>query len=76
MTKINWKQSKKTGNEKVMNPDHLEQYESAEVIFEPMARMYVEKFETCGGLGRIAVMDSNRLKVMGKLSMLFIKTNY
>ena len=67
MTKINWKQSKKTGNEKVMNPDHLEQYESAEVIFEPMAPMYVEKFETCGGLGRIAVMDSNRLKMLGKV---------
>jgi translation elongation factor EF-1alpha len=67
MTKIIWKQSKKTGNEKVMDPPHLEQFEQAEVIFEPMAPMFVESFDKCPSLGRICVMDSNRLKMMGKV---------
>ena len=67
MTKINWKKSKKTGNEKVTNPEHLEQFESAEVVFEPTAPMYVEQFERCAPLGRVAVMDSNRLKMLGKV---------
>jgi elongation factor 1-alpha len=67
MTKINWKQSKKTGNEKVSNPPHLEQFEQAEVVFEPEKPMYLEAFDSCAGLGRIAVMDSNRLKMLGKV---------
>jgi elongation factor 1-alpha len=67
MTDIIWKQSKKTGNEKVMKPDNLEQFENAEVVFEPSAPLYLEPFEKCAGLGRIAVMDSNRLKMLGKV---------
>lgn len=67
MTKINWKQSKKTGNEKLIDPPHLEQFEQAEVVFEPTAPLYVEPFDMCPGLGRIAVMDSNRLKMLGKV---------
>ncbi len=67
MTDILWKQSKKTGNEKVLNPDHLEQFENAKVIFEPSAPLYLESFEKCAGLGRVAVMDSNRLKMLGKV---------
>lgn len=68
MIKIIWKQSKKTGNEKIMNPENLEQFESAEVIFEPTAPLFLEKFEVCNSLGRIAVMDSNRLKMLGKVT--------
>ncbi len=75
MTKINWKQSKKTGNEKIMNPENLEQFESAEVVFEPMASMYVEGFDTCQGLSRVAVMDSNRLKMLGKVISVEAKTD-
>merc|ERR1711904_300605 len=54
MTKILWKQSKKTGN--------------AEVEFEPTAPLFLEPFEKCAALGRIAVMDSNRLKMLGKVT--------
>lgn len=61
MTKILWKQSKKTGNENVPNPDHLTQFENAEVVFEPMAPLFLEPFDQCAALGRLAVMDSNRL---------------
>mmetsp|Transcript_31783 Transcript_31783/g.45183 ORF Transcript_31783/g.45183 Transcript_31783/m.45183 type:complete len:452 (+) Transcript_31783:43-1398(+) len=68
MTKILWKQSKKTGGAKVENPPELSQYESAEVEFEPTAPLFVEPFEKCAALGRIAVMDSNRLKMLGKVT--------
>jgi elongation factor 1-alpha len=68
MTKIHWKQSKKTGNEKVENPPHLSQFESAEVEFEPTQPLFLEPFEKCAALGRIAVMDSNRLKMLGKVT--------
>jgi len=68
MTKILWKVSKKTGGEKVENPAHLVQYESAEVEFEPTQPLFLEPFEKCAALGRIAVMDSNRLKMLGKVT--------
>ena len=68
MTKILWKQSKKTGGAKVDNPTELSQFESAEVEFEPTAPLFVESFEKCAALGRIAVMDSNRLKMLGKVT--------
>jgi len=68
MTHILWKQSKKTGGAKVENPLELSQYESAEVTFEPSQPLFVEPFEICAALGRIAVMDSNRLKMLGKVT--------
>jgi len=61
MTNILWKQSKKTGNQKVENPPNLEQFENAEVVFEPTAPLFLEPFTQCAALGRLAVMDSNRL---------------
>ena len=68
MTKILWKQSKKTGGAKVENPPELSQFENAEVEFEPTAPLFLEPFEKCAALGRIAVMDSNRLKMLGKVT--------
>jgi len=68
MTRILWKQSKKTGGAKVDNPTELSQFESAEVEFEPTAPLFLEPFEQCAALGRIAVMDSNRLKMLGKVT--------
>jgi len=68
MTKILWKQSKKTGGAKVEDPKELTQYESAEVEFEPTAPLFLEPFSVCAALGRIAVMDSNRLKMLGKVT--------
>ena len=68
MTKIHWKQSKKTGGTKVDNPSDLSQFETAEVEFEPTAPLFVEPFEKSAALGRIAVMDSNRLKMLGKVT--------
>merc|ERR1712238_388130 len=52
---------------KVENPPELSQYENAEVVFEPSQPLFVEPFSVCAALGRIAVMDSNRLKMLGKV---------
>lgn len=67
MTEIAWKQSKKTGNEKMEKPPFLERGESAEITFVPTQPFYLEKFDSCQGLGRIAVMDSNQLVMLGKV---------
>jgi translation elongation factor EF-1alpha len=58
---------KKTGNEKQENPQFLEMGESAEVVFEPQQPIYLEKFDDCPGLGRVAVMDQNQLVMLGKV---------
>merc|ERR1712157_709561 len=68
MTKILWKMGKKTGGAKVENPPELSQFENAEVEFEPTALLFVEPFAKCAALGRFAAMDSNRLKMLGKVS--------
>merc|ERR1712086_741414 len=68
MTKILWKMGKKTGGAKVDNPPELSQFENAEIEFEPSQPLFVEPFEICAALGRIAVMDSNRLKMLGKVT--------
>lgn len=67
MTKINWKISKKTGDQKLENPPFLERAEQAEIEFEPQQTIYMEAFDQCEGLGRIAVMDSNNLVMLGKV---------
>ena len=67
MTQIVWKTGKKSGGQKVDNPAFLEAGESAEVIFEPKQGLYLESFNDCPGIGRIAVMDSNQLAMMGKV---------
>jgi elongation factor 1-alpha len=67
MTKINWKISKKTGDQKIENPEFLERAEQAEIEFEPKQAIYLESFDKCEGLGRIAVMDSNNLVMLGKV---------
>ena len=77
MTKILWKMGKKTGNQKLENPQFLEMGEAAEVVFEPQVTtpLYLEKYEDCPGLGRIAVMDSNQLTMMGKVLDVEYKTD-
>ena len=67
MTKILWKMGKKTGNEKQENPQFLEKGESAEIELSPQQLIYLDTFDNCQGLGRIAVMDSNQLVMLGKV---------
>ena len=58
---------KKTGNEKQEDPPFLEKGENAEIEFIPQQPLYLESFDQCPGLGRIAVMDSNQLVMLGKV---------
>jgi translation elongation factor EF-1alpha len=44
------------------------QYENAELEFDPSQPLFVEPFEKCATLGRIAVVDSNLLKMLGKVT--------
>jgi elongation factor 1-alpha len=67
ITDIHWKMSKKTANVKVENPDFLEAYEQAEVTFQPMLPFYCESYENSTGLGRVAIMESNSLVMLGKV---------
>jgi elongation factor 1-alpha len=67
ITDIHWKMSKKTANAKVENPDFLEAYEQAEVTFQPMLPFYCESYENSQGLGRVAIMESNSLVMLGKV---------
>ena len=67
MSKIFWKTGKKTGGEKLNEPPFLERGESAEIEFFPQQPIYLDSFESCQGLGRIAVMDSNTLVMLGKV---------
>lgn len=50
------------------NPPELTQFETAEVVFEPTAPLFLEPFDTVAAMGRIAVMDSNHLKMLGKVT--------
>ena len=67
MTSIKWKSSKKTAGEKVESPPFIERGDNAEVVFEPTKPFFVEPFAKTPGLGRIAVMDSNSLVMLGKV---------
>jgi elongation factor 1-alpha len=67
MTAIHWKQSKKTGNERVTDPGFIEAMDQAEVTFEPLMPFYLESYEQSPALGRIAIMESNSLCMLGKV---------
>ena len=69
MVSINWKMGKKsTGGVKMESPTFIEANDQAEIVFEPqgVARA-LTTFKDCPGLGRIAVMESNSLKMLGKI---------
>jgi len=67
MKEIKWKSGKSTGGEKQENPPFVKAGDAAEVVFEPQQPLYLESFEECPGLGRVAVMDSNSLVMLGKV---------
>lgn len=69
ITKINWRNGKETGHQKVDNPEHLKAGDAAEVIFEPTSGhgFVVESFDKCEGLARLAVMEGNSAVMLGKI---------
>ena len=67
ITAIHWKQSKKTNNVKMEDPEFLEAFEQAEITMEPMLPFYCEEYDKVQGLGRVAIMESNSLVMLGKV---------
>ena len=49
------------------DPEFVERGETAEIEFVPKQPIYLETFQDCAGLGRVAVMDSNQLVMLGKI---------
>jgi elongation factor 1-alpha len=73
MSKIDWKMGKKsTGGAKVEDAPYVEKSDMAQVVFTPKGPIVVTPFKDCPGLGRIAIMDSNALVMLGKV----VKANY
>jgi elongation factor 1-alpha len=68
MSEISWKMHpKRTNGEKIEGATFIETGDQAEVTFEPSAPFYLEKYADCAGLGRVAIMDSNQLVMLGKV---------
>merc|ERR1712167_334272 len=65
---INWKMGKKsTGGAKVEGAEFIEKNDMAQVVFAPKGPIVVTSFKECAGLGRVAIMDSNALVMLGKV---------
>ncbi len=76
LEQIHWKMGKSTGGKyKEEDPLFIEKGDNAEVTFVPKMPFYVESFGDCPGLGRIAVMDSNNLVMLGKIMSVVYKDN-
>ena len=58
---------KSTKGVKIDDATFLQRGDQAEVTFEPKQPLFAESFEDCEGLGRVAVMDSNSLVMLGKI---------
>ena len=67
METIQWKMGKSTGKEKQESPDFIEKGDNAQVTFVPKMPFMADAYKNCPGLGRIAVMDSNSLVMLGKI---------
>merc|ERR1711998_510587 len=75
--KINWKVSKANvkackskkdlETKREENPKFIEKGEMAEIVFEPQLPFCVQAFTDCEGLGRVAVLESNSLVMLGKI---------
>jgi len=78
MVKINWKVTKKAMKKvkskkdlekaKEVEPPHVKAGDMASIVFQPQQPFCVTDFKNCPGLGRIAVLESNSLVMLGKIS--------
>lgn len=71
ITKANQKQCKKKAdleNFKEENPKFIQKGDLAELVFEPQMPMSVCTLDQCEGLGRVAVLESNSLVMIGKIN--------
>ena len=70
LTAIKWRMGKDTGGQKITNPDPpvLKANDVAEIVMEPTMAFAVDKFANCEGLGRVALMDGNRVIMLGRVT--------
>ncbi len=71
MAEIKWKIGKSTNKAKVENPEYIEYKDQAEIVFEAQKngkQLYMETYADCEGLGRVVIMDSNSLVMLGKVT--------
>lgn len=64
---IKWRMGKETGGQKVVNPPYVKGNDVAEIVFEPMQPIVVDKFSNTEGLGRIAIFEGNQVQMLGKI---------
>ena len=65
MKRINWKlHAKRTNGNKMEGAYYIETGDAV----EPNLPLFCEKFDDSPGLGRVAVMDSNQLAMLGKVT--------
>jgi elongation factor 1-alpha len=75
MTKILWKMGKSTGGIKLENPLFIETGDQCEAVFTPRTPFCIDTFKNCKGLGRVAMMDSNSLVMLGMVTAVEYKKN-
>jgi len=78
MTGIKWRVTKKAMKKvkskkdlekaKEVDPPFVKAGDMAQIEFEPQQPFCVDTFKNCPGLGRIAVLESNSLVMLGKIS--------
>jgi len=75
LEKIIWKKGKTTGGVQVEDPKLLKSGDSALAVFKPIEStpIFLDTFENCPGLGRIAGMDSHTLILLGKVEKVTYK---
>lgn len=54
-------------SQKVNDPATIKANEMAEVEFEPQQPLFVEPFDKCEGLARVAIMDGGSAVMLGKI---------
>ncbi|MBL93835.1 MAG: elongation factor 1-alpha [Magnetovibrio sp.] len=77
LVKIHWKKGKSTNGAQVENPPFLKAGDQALVTMEPKVEtpIFLETYDKCPGLGRIAGMDSNTLIMLGRIQEVRYKTS-
>jgi len=75
MTKILWKSGKSTGGVKIENPLFIETGDQCEAVFTPKTAFCIDTYKNCKGLGRVAMMDSNSLVMLGMVTAVEYKKN-
>jgi len=68
MRTLHWKKGKSTNGAKVEDPPYVSAGDQAEVTFVPKMPFFVSAYNDCKGLGRVAVMESHSLVMLGKVS--------